>query len=91
MSKAQVQVEVEKEVYDLLSAVAKFVAAAKQSLKDGFQAGSDIPAIVLAAYQDLLPAVQLIGQVPGDFQEDKAAFVKAVELGGADIVAAALS
>jgi hypothetical protein len=90
MSKVSVQVEVEKEVYDLLGSVARFVGAVKEALKDGFQPGSDIPAVVLAAYQDLLPAVQLVGQIPGDLMEDKSAFAKAVELGGADIVAAAL-
>lgn len=87
MSKAQVQVEVEKEAYDVMQGIAKFVAAVKASHESGANLAVAIPQDVAAAIADLAPVIGEVGAIAGDLAESKAAFSKAILIGAADIAA----
>jgi hypothetical protein len=88
--KMKVEVEVSKETYELGKGVADFVAAVKQSQKDGWQVGSDVPALITAAMANLLPAMDGMSKVK-DEMADKAAFANACALIGAAVANAAMS
>jgi hypothetical protein len=83
--KVQMQVEVSQEAYNLVQALVKLAVVTKQALADGFQPTQDLPLIVMEAFKDLPPAVGGLNQLGPEFQEDKAAFVKAFVLGAADL------
>lgn len=87
MAKAQVQVEVEKEAYDVMQGIAKFVAAVKAAHAGGANLAVAIPQDVAAAVADLAPIIGEIGAMSGDLAESKAAFAKALMIGAADIAA----
>jgi hypothetical protein len=87
MSKAQVQIEVEKEAYDVMQGIAKFVAAVKAAHAGGANLAMAIPADVAAAVADLAPIVGEVGALKGNMEESKAAFSKAILIGAADIAA----
>lgn len=86
MAKVTKQVEVSKEADELISALAEIILVSKTALEDGFQAGADIPAIVMGAWPKLATAIQGIELLDDEMKEDKAAFAKALGLGVADIV-----
>jgi hypothetical protein len=86
-----VQVAVEQKTYEFGQAMAQFAKSVKESLKDGFQPVTDVPADVVAAYKLVQVAINDLGQIPAEFTEDKAAFIKAIELSVADMVAAVIS
>lgn len=79
--KIKVEVEVSKEAYELGQGLAVFIKAAKQALNDGFQPGQDLPALMMSAMNDLLPAVQGLDQIEAEIKEDGQAFRQAVALG----------
>jgi len=85
MSKLDVTVEVSKESYELAQGVVKFVGALKLALADGFQLGADLPEIVSAAFADLVPAVNGIGDMPAEYKEDPQAFLTAFMLAGGEL------
>lgn len=85
MSQAQVQVVVEKEVYDVMQGVAKFLAAVKAAHAGGANLAMAIPADVAAAVADLAPLVGEISAISGDLKESKAIFAKTVGMCAADI------
>ena len=55
--KIKVESEVTKEAHELALAICNVVRAVKISMKDGFQAGSDLPMIITAAITQLPPAI----------------------------------
>ena len=59
---------VTKEVYELGLALKGMVEATKTALDDGFQAGTDLPAIVLSSVGNLTTAVQGIEKVGDEFK-----------------------
>jgi hypothetical protein len=54
----KIETEVTKEVYEIGLAIKKVIATYIEANKDGFQAGTDIPAILMGSYQDLLKAIE---------------------------------
>ena len=89
MSKVNVSVEVSKEAHELCMGIAKFVGDVKKAVADGWQVGTDIPAVLAAAMGDLVPAVVGAEKIPGEMVEDRVAFGMAAAVGGAAILAAA--
>ena len=88
--KVKVEVEVSKEAHELMVGLAAVVAAVKLSLADGFQPGSDLPAIVLSAVASLPVAIAGIEQLPAEVTTESPEFVKAVSVGVGEIVASLL-
>lgn len=86
MPKINVEISVSKESYELAQGSVKVVKALKEALKDGFQPGQDVPAIVSAVIADLIPAVQGMDQVALESQEDEKAFVQAFVLSAVDML-----
>jgi hypothetical protein len=84
MSK-QVQVQVSTEAYDLMIGLAKFCGAVKTSLADGWQMGTDFPALMTAAIADIVPVMSGIMQLPVEATTETAEFAKAITIGAAEI------
>jgi len=81
MAKLKVELEVSKEAYELAQGIDKFVGALQLALADGWQLGTDMPALLSAAFTDLVPAIQGVDQLGDELKEDKAAFVNALSAG----------
>lgn len=58
MESKKVEVEVCKEIHEIAEALAKIAVATKAALKDGFQAGQDLPVIVTEAFVQLPKAIE---------------------------------
>lgn len=85
MAVQSVEVQVSKEAYELAQKLVQFVAESKKALDDGWQLGSDLPVVLAAVMQDLIPAIQSLNAVAPGFQENPKAFVQALELGLTDM------
>jgi hypothetical protein len=83
--------EVSKEMHELIQAVVKIIEASKVAMKDGFQAGSDVPAVVMASMPAMMQAIGGIDKLPEEFKEEmlpKA--IMALCIGSGDIAEAIL-
>ena len=87
MAKIKVEVEVSKEAYELGQGVVNLLEVIKKALVDGWDLGVDLPAILVAAVQQL-SAVEGIDKLGEEYDEDLAAFSKAFGLSLADAVKA---
>jgi hypothetical protein len=87
--KIQITLECSKEMTELGQGLAKFLAAVKLAMADGFQAGADIPPIISAAVADLVPAVNGVTLIKDEYA-DKKAFMNAVAVVGAAVAGALL-
>jgi len=67
--KLKVEVEVCKEVYELGKAVESTMKAYKLAVADGFQAGQDIPAVLLSCLQDYFKALDGVQKLGEEFRE----------------------
>lgn len=83
----KVEVEVEKEAYELGQGLAKVTKAAVDANADGWQMGEDLPKIAMVAFSQMA-AMEGIDKIGEAMKADPAAFAKAVALGLADIYAA---
>ncbi len=86
MPKKVVSSEVESSGYEVLQHLAKLTAVVKQALKDGFQPGQDLPALVVAAVAEFPAIVAAASTVAADAAEDKLALVKGANLGVYDVI-----
>jgi hypothetical protein len=67
-----------KEIVDIRVAIRNLVVNAKKALADGFQAGQDIPVVVMGSMADLLEALKGADQVDDAFKEELAASLNAL-------------
>jgi hypothetical protein len=86
MELKKIEISVPKESYELAKGIQAVVEAVVVAVKDGFQPGQDIPAIVVAAVSALPAAVDGIDKL-SDEAKDPVAFAKAFALVGFDIAA----
>lgn len=86
MATVDVSVKCSKEAVELGQGLAKFVGSVKQALADGWQVGSDMPAIVRAAMSDLVPALSGADKVKDELNQDVGAFVNACMVSGSAIL-----
>lgn len=87
MAKVSVQAEVSKEAYEAGKALGTLVVKTKEALADGFQIGTDLPAVLTASLADFMTGVDGIDKIGSEAEEDMAAFMRAWMLAGADIAA----
>lgn len=80
MQMLNIEVECSKEIYELGSGVCKFVAKVKEALADGWKTGEDLPPILAAAMEDLVPAIQGVSSIKDEFAENKSAAINALVL-----------
>ncbi len=76
-----------KEVKDALVAIVKVT---KEALADGWQAGTDLPAIITVAAAHLLTAVDGMNKIPMEYNEARGGFIKTLGVGMGDIADALL-
>ena len=81
----KVEVDVSKESYELMAGVAGFVGVVMQCLKDGWQPGQDLPAMLAGAMANLIPAVAGVEKLPAEAMEETPEFVAAILLGGVSV------
>lgn len=80
MEIVKMEIEMPKEMAALSGAVAKIAVAVKLALADGWQPGTDIPAITLAALAELPAAIAGLGGLPAEIKADKGKLVVACAL-----------
>lgn len=83
--KKVVQVEVSEKAHDLGQALVSIVSVSKQALADGFQPGTDLPVVVLAAASQIVKVVEGIQSAGDELKEDQAAFIAALGLSAKDL------
>lgn len=70
MNTLKLEVEVSKEVNEIGEAIKTIVESYKLAVADGFQAGTDIPAVLMASYQKLIAAIEGMDQADDEFKAD---------------------
>lgn len=81
----QVNVSIQKSGYDLIQQLAALIKAMKAS---GSFSPMQIPADVAIVMATLPAIISDLASVPGDLNQDKIAFIKGVNLGVYDLLAA---
>ena len=81
-------VQVPKELNDVRVAIVKIVESSKKACEDGFQAGQDIPAVVMASYQSLVLAIDGISKVKYEAKHAMGESIVCASLMGTDILKA---
>ncbi len=71
----------------IAQALVSIVKSAKEHTKDGFQAGQDVPAVLVENLQGILGSVAEFSKLPEEAKESKSAFTRAWMLMGTDIEA----
>lgn len=71
MDTVKVEIELPKEMAAIKEAIGKMVGAVKTSLADGWQPGTDLPAILIAGMAELPAAIAGLSSLPAEFKADK--------------------
>lgn len=79
------KVEVPKEYQELLDSIVMLVKSVKEAGKDGFQAATDIPNVVLANLDSLAKGVSGANKVDDELKAHLDAFVMASAVAGAEV------
>lgn len=79
------EVEVSKEADELAESVYKLVKSSKKHTEDGFQAGTDLPAIVMENLQSLMKGIDGMDKMNAEAKENMVAFINAWTLAGTKI------
>ena len=77
MEKINVELELPKEAYELFDGTYKIVEIIKTALDDGWQPTEDLPAIVTQSIMELPKMITGLDQLPKEFKDDPAMFIKA--------------
>jgi hypothetical protein len=86
MQKEEVKVLVAKEAHELSLALVQIVKSSKLALKDGFQAGQDVPQIVMQSLPALMKGIEGIEKLPEEAKEMLPEFVAAWMVGAIEIM-----
>lgn len=63
------EMEYPKEMLELGECVGNIIAKVGVALKDGWQPGEDLPAIIATSFSELIKAVDGINRIPEEFAE----------------------
>lgn len=85
MGTVKKEVVVSKEASELADAVVTLVKSIKTHGKDGFQAGTDIPAVLMENLQGLSVGVAGVDLLDDEAKENLAAFINAWALAGTEL------
>ena len=83
MALLKVEIEVSKEAYELGQGLVKIMDAVMEAKKDGWQMGTDLPQIAMAAFGQMA-AIEGIDKIKAEMEENPAAFGKAMMVALAD-------
>lgn len=84
--KKSVVVEVSESSYEIVAHMAKITKAIKETMADGFQAGSDLPVIVTSLISELPGIIAKCPEIKADVQADAVEFIKGANLAAYDFV-----
>ena len=85
MSTVTKQVEVSKEASELADSLVKLVKSCREHVKDGFQAGADVPAVLMENLQSLMKGIDGVDQLDDEAKENLTAFINAWSLAGSEM------
>lgn len=66
----KVETQVTKETHELGLAVKAVLLSVKKAKADGWDAGTDLPAIILESVQALMPAIEGVEKVGEEFKDE---------------------
>ena len=89
--KKTAMIEVEASGLELMLHLEKLVKAYKSAMKDGWQPGQDLPAILMAVIAEGPGLVSNLAQLKPDAEEDLVALIAGINIGAYGIVAAVRS
>ena len=81
------KVNVSKEANELAESVFGLVQSIKKHGEDGFQAGMDVPAVIMENMAKLMKGIEGAGKMGEEAKEELAAFINTWTLMGTDIAA----
>ena len=84
MALKEVKVEVDELAYELAEAIVRVISLSKGAFDNGWQPAEDLPVLFNAIFQ-IVPLVGKFQGVPGAYEENKVAFIKALNLAGFDL------
>lgn len=87
MEKVIKQVEFPKEWSEVGDALVEIAKAVKLAKADGWQAGQDVPVVLLASFQPLAKALDGVMMLEGEAKEAPEGAIKAMACAGADVYA----
>lgn len=73
-----VAVSVEKEFNEIGIAIAKLMETSNSALEDGFQAGQDIPTVLMGSYKELSAAIEGSDKLSDAFKADPVAAIAGI-------------
>lgn len=76
--KLDITVQVTKEAHEIGEALKNIAKAVKDAMADGWQAGTDIPAIVVNSLNPLMSAIDGYDKLPDEFKNETEAATKGV-------------
>ena len=76
---------------DLFAQLAKLIQVCKDTLSDGWQPGSDIPAIAVEVFKDAMPILGDLKGVPAEWASDPVAVAKEIATGSVELGAILIS
>lgn len=79
------EVKVTKEASELADSLVGLVKSGKEALKDGFQAGTDIPVILTENLMALMSGLEGMDKLGTEAKENKIAFINAWIVSGLEI------
>ena len=85
MSTIKKEVEVSKEADELAESIFKLVESSQKHTEDGFQAGQDLPAIIMENLQSLMTGIDGMDKMSAESKENIVAFINAWTLAGTKI------
>lgn len=81
----QFMVDIPNETGELVKGLSKFVASIKTAMADGWQPGTDLPAIMMAAMSDLPAAIDGWDQLDDEAKANPEAMIAAAGILGSEI------
>ena len=85
MATLKIEVEVGKETHELSTGVVAFLKDIKGAIANGYQADQDFPTILISAVNNLIPAVEGMGQIDDEMRDDKKAFMVSMGMMAGDL------
>jgi len=76
----ELNVKVTKEAYEIGEGLKGIAAAITKAVADGWQPGTDLPAIIVESISAIIPAIEGYDKLPEEFKADLAAAVKGIAL-----------
>lgn len=80
METKEIKVNVEKESKEIGVAIAKLLETSSAAMADGFQAGQDIPTVLMGSYKELSEAIDGADKVGAAFKKDPIAVIEGMLL-----------